>query len=158
MGLVIRQRRVFDMAEIKDIPDAVKAQIAELERQGLELLGLSADSAPADVVAAITEHVRQCKAAHASMHDDQVYALGALLGCQYVRGLHWHWAAAVWDFDEENGAIGVLNQDDSLFNNPIGWIGKVLDSEGGTPFMLSYNMIKAHQVPVFEPGSATPIY
>jgi len=92
------------------------------------------------------------------MNDDEIYALGALLGCQYVKGLNWHWGSAVWDYDEENGAIGVLSQDDSLFNNPIGWIGKVLDSPGGTPFLLSYNMIIAHQIPVFEPGSATPIY
>ena len=68
---------------------------------------------------------------------EQVYALGALLGNQYVLGLQWHWGSVVWDRDEENGAIGVLNHDNSLFNNPIGWVGKIMEDEGGVPLMLS---------------------
>lgn len=64
----------------------------------------------------------------------------------------------VWNCDEDNGAIGVLNHDNSLFNNPIGWVGNIMESEGGVPFMLSYNMIAANQTPVFDPGSATGLY
>jgi len=34
----------------------------------------------------------------------------------------------------------------------------VMESEGGVGFMLNYNMVSAHQVPVCEPDSATGLY
>jgi len=146
------------MAEIRDIPQDVAVEVEALSNAGMELLGLPPDSTPEAIVAALTEFIRTCKAAHAELGDEQVYALGALLGCQYVLGLQWHWGSVVWDHDEENGAIGVLNHDNSLFNNPIGWVGKIVEAEGGVPFMLSYNMIAANQAPVFDPDSATGLY
>ncbi|WP_027816327.1 hypothetical protein [Paraburkholderia bannensis] len=146
------------MAEIKPIPSDVNNEIAELAAIALTLLKLDAASKPEDIVAAITGFVRECKEKKSNIPDDEVFALGALLGCQYVRGLQWHWGSVVWDFDEKNGAIGVLNHDNSLFTNPIGWIDDVLKSDGGVPFMLSYNMIAANQTPVFEPDSATGLY
>lgn len=146
------------MAEIKAIPNDVNSEIAELAAIALTLLKLDAGCKPEDVVAAITGFVRACKEQKSTIPDDEVFALGALLGCQYVRGLQWHWGSVVWDFDEKSGAIGVLNHDNSLFTNPIGWIDDVLKSDGGVPFMLSYNMIVANQTPVFEPDSATGLY
>lgn len=146
------------MAEIKPIPADVDNEIAELASIALTLLKLDRASKPEIVVAAITEFVRECKEKNPTIPDDEVFALGALLGSQYVRGLQWHWGSVVWDGDEANGAIGVLNHDNSLFTNPIGWIAEVLKSEGGVPFMLSYNMIVANQTPVFEPNSATGLY
>jgi hypothetical protein len=146
------------MAEIREIPEDVAIEIEALSNTGMELLGLPAGSTPEAIIAAITQFVRTRKAAHSGLPDEQIYALGALLGCQYVLGLQWHWGSVVRDHDEENGAIGVLNHDNSLFNNPIGWIGKIMESEGGVPFMLSYNMIVANQAPVFDPDSATGLY
>ncbi len=52
----------------------------------------------------------------------------------------------------------MLSPDESLFNNPIGWVSQIAESGGGVPFMLSYNMILANQVPLFERGSATGLY
>ncbi|NIE62707.1 hypothetical protein [Burkholderia sp. Ax-1719] len=146
------------MAEIKPIPADVNNEIAELASIALTLLKLDSASQPEAVVAAITDFVRDCKDKRSPIPDDEVFALGALLGSQYVRGLQWHWGSVVWDFDEQNGAIGVLNHDNSLFTNPVGWVDQVLKSDGGVPFMLSYNMIVANQTPVFEPDSATGLY
>ena len=146
------------MAEINAIPDEIHKELEHLAEKGLALLSLTETTPPQDIVAAITELTRVYRANKRMMDDDVLYALGALLGWQYVKGLNWHWGSVVWDFDETNGAIGVLNQDNSLFNNPIGWMDNIMASEGGVPFMLSYNMIAAGQAPVFEANSASGLY
>lgn len=146
------------MAEINAIPDEIHKELEHLAEKGLALLSLTETTPPQEIVAAITELTRDYRANQRMMDDDVLYALGALLGWQYVKGLNWHWGSVVWDFDEANGAIGVLNQDNSLFNNPIGWMDNIMASEGGVPFMLSYNMIAAGQAPVFEANSASGLY
>jgi hypothetical protein len=146
------------MAEIIPLSADLEQQLADLQQQGLELLQLAPDLPPHEVVAAITQYVRDAKAQQREVEDDAVFALGALLGRQFVEGLGWHWGDVTWDEDPDTAAIGVLNPDDSLFNNPIGWVSQALASEGGVAFMLSYNMILANETPVFEPGSATGLY
>jgi hypothetical protein len=146
------------MIEIREVPQSVSEEIKHLESVGLNILGLHSTTLPRDVVAAITSLVRERNEAGRPLSEGDEFALGALLGQQYVRGLNWHWGAVVWDADEENGAIGVLNQDESLFNNPIGWMSKVCASDGGVTFLLSYNMIDANMAPISPAGSATPLY
>ncbi|MEJ6521024.1 hypothetical protein PQI64_14810 [Shewanella bicestrii] len=146
------------MAEINAISEEIQKELEQLAEKGLALLSLTETTPPQEIVAAITELTRDYRANQRLMDDDMLYALGALLGWQYVKGLNWHWGSVVWDFDEVNGAIGVLNQDNSLFNNPIGWMDNIMASEGGVPFMLSYNMIAAGQAPVFEANSASGLY
>ena len=119
------------MAEINPLSTDLQQQLADLQAQGLALLGVAADETPAQIVAAITD---------------------------YVRGLGWHWGDVIWDGDPDSAAVGVLSPDESLFNNPIGWVSQIAESGGGVPFMLSYNMILANQVPLFERGSATGLY
>ena len=108
------------MVEINAISEEIQKELEQLAEKGLALLSLSETTPPQEIVAAITELTRDYRANQRLMDDDVIYALGALLGWQYVKGLNWHWGSVVWDFDEANGAIGVLNHDNSLFNNPIG--------------------------------------
>ncbi|MEG2569104.1 MAG: hypothetical protein RSA84_23150 [Acinetobacter sp.] len=146
------------MAEIRNISHELSEEIIALEQKGFELLRLPRDSAPSDVVAAITELARNYIAEGTTLPEDEIYALGAVLGCQYVRGQDWHWGDVIWDYDEEGAAVGVLNHDNSLFINPIGWVAKVMKSKSGVGFMLNYNMVREHQVPVSEPDSAMGLY
>lgn len=146
------------MAETTGISEEANSEIAALADSGLALLNLPATESPETVVAAITALARECKEGQRELPEEQAFALGALLGCQYVRGLGWHWASVAWDSNKENDAIGVLNSDNSAFNNPIGWMFQVMASDGGVPFMLSYNMIAEKKFPEFAPGSATPLY
>ncbi|MDH0292379.1 hypothetical protein N7414_24935 [Pseudomonas sp. GD04087] len=146
------------MAVIIPLSAELQQQLEDLQQQALALLRLAPELPPHEVVAVITEYVRDAKAQRREVDDDAVFALGALLGRQFVLGLGWHWGDVTWDDDPDTAAIGVLNPDDSLFNNPIGWVSQALASEGGVAFMLSYNMIQANQTPVFEPGSATGLY
>lgn len=146
------------MAEINPLSTDLQQQLADLQAQGLALLGVAADETPAQIVAAVTDYVRDARAQGRSLDDEAVFALGALIGAQYVRGLGWHWGDVTWDGDPDSAAVGVLSPDESLFNNPIGWVSQIAESDGGVPFMLSYNMILANQVPLFERGSATGLY
>ena len=50
-------------------------------------------------------------------------------------GLSGHWGDVVWDFDETTAAVGFLRHDSSLLTNPIGWMAKVIASEGGDGFV-----------------------
>ncbi|VFS84877.1 Uncharacterised protein [Pseudomonas aeruginosa] len=127
-----------------------------MQAQGLALLGVAADETPAQIVAAVTDYVRDAREQGRSLDDEAVFALGALIGAQYVRGLGWHWGDVTWDGDPDSAAVGVLSPDESLFNNPIGWVSQIAESDGGVPFMLSYNMILANQVPLFE-RAAPPV-
>lgn len=146
------------MTKIESVSSEIMNEINALKQNGLELLGIAPATEPHAIVAAITEYIRACRDTHSDLTEQQLYALGALLGCQYVQGLNWHWGSVVWDYDEENGAIGVLSPDNSLFTNPIGWVSEVVEGRSGVPFMLSYNMIADNQTPVFDPGSATSLY
>lgn len=146
------------MAEITKVPADLAEELSVLTEQGLDLLGPAQGHAPVEVVEAITERVRNFKANGTSLSESEIFALGALLGDQYVKGQGWHWGDVVWDFDETTAAVGVLNPDNSLFINPIGWMAEVLESEGGVGFLLAYNMVSVHQVPVCEPNSATGLY
>lgn len=46
------------MAEINPLSTDLQQQLAELQAQGLALLGVAADETPAQIVAAVTDYVR----------------------------------------------------------------------------------------------------
>ncbi|PXB80751.1 hypothetical protein CW299_35570, partial [Pseudomonas aeruginosa] len=77
------------MAEINPLSTDLQQQLADLQAQGLALLGIAADETPAQIVAAVTDYVRDARAQGRSLDDEAVFALGALIGAQYVRGLGW---------------------------------------------------------------------
>ena len=135
------------MAEIREVDAETMADIHSYATTGLTLLGLAENTAPKDIVAAITEYVRALKAEQRSLSKDDTLALGILLGWQYVHGLGWHWAEVVWDFDEDTATIGVLPTDNSLFINPMWWMNDTVNTDRATNFMLNYNMVVAHNVP-----------
>ena len=87
------------MAEINPLSTDLQQQLADLQAQGLALLGIAADETPAQIVAAVTDYVRDARAQGRSLDDEAVFALGALIGAQYVRGLGWHWGDVTWDGD-----------------------------------------------------------
>lgn len=146
------------MVQIREIPADVSIQINDLQKSARELLRISDEMSPKDIVTRITEYTRQCINQETIISDNDIYAIGALLGCQYVQGLGWSWKSVDWTDNPEDGAIGVLNEDKSMFNNPIGWVSKTLEESESVTFLLSYNMIEGKTYPKLEPNSATPFY
>lgn len=49
------------MAEINPLSTDLQQQLADLQAQGLALLGVAADETPAQIVAAITDYVRDAR-------------------------------------------------------------------------------------------------
>ncbi|MDR2220849.1 MAG: hypothetical protein LBE24_09800 [Methylobacillus sp.] len=142
------------MAEAREVDAETMDDIVHYEQKGLEFLGIGADMPPAEIVRVITERVRELKAENRSLDKDDTLALGCLLGRQYIRGFGWHWAEVVWDFNEEDSAIGVLPQDNSLFINPMWWMSDTLETRTSTNFMLNYNMVAANNIPAAQPDEA----
>lgn len=146
------------MVKIKEIPSDVVEQIDTLQKEAYNILNISDNMSPKDIVSIITEHTRKCIEEKIEITDNEKYAIGALLGNQYVKGLGWVWKSVDWNENSEDGAIGVLNTDFSYFNNPIGWVSQTIENSKPVTFLLSYNMIKSKKYPKSEPNSATPFY
>lgn len=142
------------MAETSKLDQEVLDDLAHYTQSGHHIIGSDDTAAPEHIVNLITGYVRDLKARGEIPDEEEVLALGILLGAQYVRGFAWHWARVVWDGDEDNDAIGVLPADGSLFINPMWWMNDTLTTDRATNFMLNYNMVAANNVPPAEPGEA----
>lgn len=146
------------MVQIREIPSDVVVEIDILQKEACKMLNISDDISPKNIVTIITVYIRKCIDEKLTIAEDKIYAIGALLGCQYVKGLGWSWKSVDWNDSRNDGAIGVLNTDYSMFNNPIGWVSQTIKNSKSVTFLLSYNMIEAGKYPKFEPNSATPFY
>lgn len=146
------------MADIREIDSGTMADIVDLDAQGRHILRVSKNMLPSDVVDTITQYVDSLRTDGRSLPQDDVIALGVLLGWQYVSGLGWHWGEVVYDADEDNPVIGVLSSDNALFINPIGWMNHALspdpDATPDVTFMLNYNMVAAGSTPPAQPNEA----
>jgi hypothetical protein len=142
------------VAQSRDIDPDTWADILAYLDQGARMIDASDQTPAADVVRAITEFAREAKSKGTKYSQDEILALGILLGQQYIAGHGWHWAEVVWDGDEENSAIGVLNSDESLFINPMWWANDVMNTDRAVNFMLNYNMVAAGNMPPGQPCEA----
>ena len=142
------------MAKIKSVEDKTMSEIIEFEKHGLKMVSLKGNEEPKSIVAKINEFVSDTKEGNQRFSEDEILALGILLGWQYVKGLNWHWGEVIWGLDQASSAIGVLNEDNSLFNNPMAWMNNVLITEKVPNFMLNYNMVAAGNVPKGQPNEA----
>ncbi len=113
---------------------------------------------PKEIVIIITKYIRECIEKKINISESEMFEIGALLGCQYVKGLGWSWQSVDWNNNLDDGAIGVLNSNKALFNNPIGWVCQTMERAESVTFLLSYNMIESGKYPKLEPNSATPFY
>ena len=73
------------MAEIHALNEDMQSDLREYEADGLALLQLSPEAKPLGIVTRINEHARYLRAEGATLDQDDVLALGILLGWQYVR-------------------------------------------------------------------------
>ena len=142
------------MADILEIENGTMGEIIEFADYGSQMLALKGDENPKEIVSKINQFVSDAKEQKRQFSQDEILALGILLGWQYVNGLQWEWGEAVWDGDIDTSAIGVLNADNSLFNNPMAWMNSVLNSDRVPNFLLNYNMVAGNKVPKAQPNEA----
>ena len=72
------------MAEIREVDAETMADIHSYATTGLTLLGLAENTAPKDIVAAITEYVRALKAEQRSLHPGAWHFAGLAI-CAWAR-------------------------------------------------------------------------
>lgn len=111
----------------------------EQMKRGLRTIGANDETPPEEIIAIISMHIDRIKADTSPHSPDDIFALGVLLGWQYVRGHDWHWREVVWQADAIE--IGVLPRDDSLFINPMWWIEKTLDDDQPCNFLDNYQLM-----------------
>jgi hypothetical protein len=133
------------MAEIRALNEDMQSDLREYEADGLALLQLSPEAKPLGIVTRINEHARYLRAEGATLDQDDVLALGILLGWQYVRAHGWHWGQVFWDPD--TSAIGVLNRNNAWFINPMWWMNDVLSAARAPNFLLNFNMVAGNLPP-----------
>ncbi len=107
------------MAKIKSVEDETMSEIIEFEKHGLKIVSLEGNEEPKSIVAKINEFVSDAKEGNQRFSEDEILALGILLGWQYVKGLNWHWGEVIWELDQASSAIGVLNEDNSYPLNKL---------------------------------------
>jgi|GEM_PF-1032105 len=150
------------MVQIEALDNELIAELERLFEKGLKHLSIDKGCNPKDVVNKIQDFVRAER--HGSLSAEKydecseiIEALGVLLGFQYIKGLHWHWKAVSWEPGGKE-TVGVLNTNNAVFNNPIGWVSECLYPDATVNFMLHYNMMEAGRDADFQANSATPVY
>jgi len=150
------------MVQIEAIDNELVVELERLSKKALEILSIDENSDPKDVINKIQDFVRAGKygllsADNYDKNSEIIEALGVLLGFQYVKGLNWHWKGVIWEYGGTE-TVGILSADNAVFNNPIGWVAKVLNPNDTVNFMLHYNMMAAGQSGNFPINSATAVY
>lgn len=142
------------MVEIRPIDADTNTEIVRFQSKGAEILQLSQDAAPRDIVASINALAQQLKQDKRSLSKEEVMSLGVLLGEQYVRRFQWHWGEVVRDGNEETARICVLSQDNSIAVNPIWWFNDVVSTDRSANFLLNFNMVAEGRLPKAEVNEA----
>lgn len=146
------------MVDIQEVPQDMMEQIHDLDEYGFQIIGCHDFEAPPEqVVAKLNEFITSAKKSNESFDELQILALGSLLGWRYVNGLNWHWGYVHWSDQDETSVAGILNEDNSLFINPMAWVNDVLNSERSPNFMVNYSMVAVNEVPKGKPNSALVI-
>lgn len=123
------------MPTLETLPQDVRDEVVEVCEEAAALLGVPMDAEPGAIVDAIEARIRDDRA----VSEDEVVALGALLGEQYVRGLGWAWG--VVDYGDDR-VYSVVSADGRLANHPMRWLHEVvLDPDREIAFRLNYNMV-----------------
>ncbi|MFB6363560.1 hypothetical protein ACFCP7_05775 [Paenibacillus elgii] len=137
----------IEPAKIGKLDTETLQDIATHQQDAAKVLQVNLDDQPNDIVKAITEWVRELKTNKETLENDDCIALGVLLGEQYVRAFGWHWGTV-------DDSAAVLNENNSIAIQPIYWVDKEANREGGTNFMLNFNMVAAGKIPVSPPNTA----
>lgn len=146
------------MAQISKLDQDTLEEITRYAALGLQLLELPEQSAPIDVVMRIDTALRQVRQGDMGMlEEDQIIALGVLLGEQYVRAFQWHWAEVLHKGDEE-GITRVLSPDCAIGNNPIGWISELVSQTRPINILSNFYSVTAGELPFAKPNDALDFF
>lgn len=142
------------LPEVIGIEPDLADEIAECSAAGRDLLLIAPSATPRDIVGEITDYVRKLQADACQLETDDVLALAALLGDQYVAAFQWQWAKVCARPDGGETFYGVLSPGHAIAITPFWWVSHCL--QGGTPagFLRNFERVAAGDMPAALPGQA----
>ncbi len=120
--------------------------------EGAEMIGLSIDATPLEIVTALNSYVsKPPKKRRLDNWYDRALPLGSLWGSQFVRQFGWEWTGVTFHDQGDSKAIGVFTNDRSLAVYPWHFIFGCLENQAPVTILLSFNMLLAGKIPPPEP-------
>lgn len=142
------------MFEVCEIEAEILADISERSATGRELLYIDADATPLEIVTEINAYIGKLKADQCQLEYDDIVALAALLGDQYVNGFGWHWAKVCPHGEDAGAMYGVLTANNAILITPFWWVNHVMNTAHPSNFLHNFRLVAAGQLPEAKAGAA----
>lgn len=138
------------------IPDSTRESLIGAAGEGAEIIGVSLQSPPTEIVKAINAFVaKPPKKWFFSKIDnwsDRALPLGCLWGLQLVREFDWEWTSVTFHGQGGSKAIGVFSKNRSIGVYPFEFIFGCLENQAPVTIMLAFNMLSSGKIPDLPPG------
>ena len=147
------------MVKISEVPidDIILENIPGAAQEGADLIAVSMDSSPLDIVRAIDAFVSKPPKKRwfkkTDNWNDRAMPLGALWGIQMIRTFEWEWVCLVQHEHNDLKVIGVFNKKRSIGLYPFLSIYGIVEGGVAPTIELAYNMLSAGKIPSFEDGA-----
>lgn len=142
------------MLEVHEIEIHIAEEIAECSATARELLHVEPGATPLEIVSEINAYIGKLKADRCQLEHDDIVALAALLGDQYVAGFAWHWAKVMPRGDDAGAMYGVLTANNAILITPFWWVNHVMSSSHPSNFLHNFKLVAAGKLPKARPGQA----
>ncbi|MBK9616649.1 MAG: hypothetical protein IPO35_14510 [Uliginosibacterium sp.] len=145
------ERHAPAMPAVVEIEADLAEEIAERSLAGRALLLIAPTATPLQIVADITGYVSKLQADACQLEDDDVFALAALLGDQYVAAFRWQWAKVCAPSGSE-AFYGVLSPGHAIAITPFWWVSHSLQGSEPVGFLRNFQRVAAGDIPPAQPG------
>lgn len=133
------------------VPKSVAGNLSGAAEEGAELVGVTVDAEPHDIVAAIDRFLsKPTKAGWFKKVDnwtDRALPLGSLWGSAMSREFGWQWANLIQHDHNDFKVIALVNGDRSLAIFPFHYCFGCLENNVTPTVLLAFNMLKAGTIP-----------
>lgn len=141
------------------IPESIVENLHGAATEGAEIVGLSVDAKPEEIVDAINRFLTKPKKpgwfSKVDNWDDRALPIGSLWGAAMVREFGWQWASLTQHDHDDFKAIALVNSDRSLAIFPFHYCFGCLENNVTPTLLLAFNMLKAGKIPQQEPSGYT---
>ncbi|MEV7973267.1 hypothetical protein [Cellulomonas sp. NPDC089187] len=141
------------MVNVTAMSEELLAQVATMAERGASLCGVTVSDDAEEIVRALNGWALASRDAGAQIDPDDVVAVGALLGEQFIRAFGWHWGEMA--YPDGMTAFAVLDPDELAACQPINWAYWVLVDGEEVTFALTFSMVAAGEHP--RAGDGDPV-
>lgn len=133
------------------ISELIAENLSGAATEGAELVGISVDAEPKEIVDAINRFLTQPKKAgwfsKVDNWQDRALPIGSLWGTAMMREFGWQWANLIQHDHNDFEVIALVNGDRSLAVFPFHYCFGCLENHVTPTVLLAFNMLKAGTIP-----------